>query len=77
MFGREALYSHNPLPGSAIQPDMGSPSTPPDKKTSRPHPLMIFVIIGIIVVAVAAFLVLRPNPSGKPSDSTASPASQQ
>jgi hypothetical protein len=38
---------------------------------------MIFVIIGIIVVAVAAFLILRPNPSGQPSNSTASPASQQ
>jgi hypothetical protein len=38
---------------------------------------MVFVIIGIIVVAVAAFLVLRPNPSGQPSDSTASPSSQQ
>jgi hypothetical protein len=38
---------------------------------------MVFVIIGIIVVAVAAFLVLRPNPTGQPPDSTASPASQQ
>jgi hypothetical protein len=38
---------------------------------------MVYVIIGIIVVAVAAFLVLRPNPSGQPSDSTASPSSQQ
>jgi hypothetical protein len=56
---------------------MKSPSTPPPKKTSFPNPLMIFVIIGIIVVAVAAFLILRPNPSGQPSDSTASPASQQ
>ena len=56
---------------------MKSPSTPPPKRTSFPHPLMIFVIIGIIVVAVAAFLILRPNPSGQPSNSTASPASQQ
>jgi uncharacterized membrane protein YczE len=51
-------------------------SRPPDKRTSFPNPLLIFIIIGIIIVGVAAFLVLRPNPSGKPSDSTASPASQ-
>jgi hypothetical protein len=56
---------------------MEAPSRPPGKRTSHPNPLMIFVIIGIIVVAVAAFLVLRPNPSGQPSDSTASPSSQQ
>jgi hypothetical protein len=37
---------------------------------------MVFVIIGIILVALAAFLILRPNPSGKTPDSTASPASQ-
>ena len=65
------------IPESRIQPDMKSPSTPPGKRTSFPNPLMIFIIIGIIVVAVAAFLVLRPNPSGKPSNSTASPSSQQ
>jgi hypothetical protein len=56
---------------------MKSPSTPPPKRTSFPNPLMIFVIIGIIVVAVAAFLILRPNPSGQPTNSTASPSSQQ
>jgi hypothetical protein len=51
-------------------------SRPPGKRTSFPNPLMIFIIIGIIIVGVAAFLVLRPNPSGKPANSTASPASQ-
>jgi hypothetical protein len=56
---------------------MKSPFTPPPRRRSFPHPFMIFVIIGIIVVTVAAFLILRPNPSGQPSDSTASPASQQ
>jgi archaellin len=38
---------------------------------------MIFIIAAIIVAAVAAFLILRPNPSGTPADSTAQPASQQ
>jgi hypothetical protein len=65
------------IPKLRIQPDMKLPSTPPGKRTSFPNPFMIFVIIGIIVVAVAAFLILRPNPSGQPSNSTASPSSQQ
>jgi hypothetical protein len=51
-------------------------SRSPDKRTSFPNPLMIFVIIGIIVVAVAAFLILGPNPTGKPPSNPV-PTSQQ
>jgi hypothetical protein len=64
-------------PRSRIQPSMDSSPRPPGKRTCFPNPLMVFIIIGIIVVAIAAFLILRPNPSGTTPNSTASPASQQ
>ena len=62
---------------SRIQLFMALPSRPPGKRTCFANPVLVFIIIGIIIAAIAAFVILRPNPSGKPSDSTASPASQQ
>ena len=38
-------------------------------------PPTFFIILAIIVVLMVAFMVLRPNPSGKaPSNPTSSPA---
>jgi hypothetical protein len=37
---------------------------------------MVFIIIGIIVASIAAFLIFRPNPTGSGTKSTASPTSQ-
>jgi hypothetical protein len=48
---------------------------PPKKRTDFPNPLLMLIIIGIIVVGIAAFLILRPNPSGNTPKAT--PASQQ
>ncbi|MCU1223082.1 MAG: hypothetical protein JWQ42_1175 [Edaphobacter sp.] len=54
----------------------------PIKSTQRKYKtgsssLMFFIILAVIVVALVAFLVLRPNPSGEAPNPTASPASQQ
>jgi hypothetical protein len=48
---------------------------PPEKRPGFPNPLLMFIIIGIIVAGIAAFLILRPNPSGHTPQTT--PASQQ
>jgi hypothetical protein len=77
MFSTAIFRCSSEAPNSRIQPSMASPPRPPGKRTCFPNPLMVFIIIGIIVVAIAAFLVLRPNPSGSTPNSTASPASQQ
>jgi LPXTG-motif cell wall-anchored protein len=51
----------------------------PIKSTERKYKtgsssLLFFIILGVIVVTLVLFLVLRPNPSGVAPDST--PASQ-
>ena len=56
---------------------MESSPTPPDKKTSRCSPLLVFVIAAVIVLSIAAFLIFHPTPPGTNQKSTSSPASQQ
>jgi hypothetical protein len=34
---------------------------PPEKRTALSSPIMVYVIVGIIVVAFVLFLVLRPS----------------
>jgi hypothetical protein len=40
---------------------MEQPVTPPDKPRSETSPLLFFIIIGIIVAGILAFIVLRPS----------------
>jgi hypothetical protein len=40
---------------------METPATPPERRTSFPSPVMIYIIIGIIVAAFVLFLVFRPT----------------
>jgi hypothetical protein len=40
---------------------MESPILPPEKRTSFPSGVMVYVIAGIIVLAIMMFLVLRPR----------------
>jgi hypothetical protein len=55
-----------------------SPTPPPDKRPAFCSPLLLIVITCIVVGAIALFIILRPNPSGKGQQSpTASPAAQQ
>jgi hypothetical protein len=42
---------------------MEQPVTPPDKPRRETSPLLFFIIIGIIVAGIVAFLIIRPNPS--------------
>jgi hypothetical protein len=55
---------------------MEPPILPPGKRTSFPNPLMVFIIIGIIVASIAAFLIFRPNPTGSGTNSNTTPTSQ-
>ncbi len=41
---------------------MDPSSTPPDRKKSNFSPLLFFVILGLILAGILAFLILRPNP---------------
>jgi hypothetical protein len=41
---------------------MEEPAHPPGKNRNSTSPLLFFIIIGIIIAALLAFLVLRPNP---------------
>lgn len=52
-------------------PHQRTPDTGPANRSSR---VLLVVMLVIVVAAIAAFLILRPNPSGAP---TASPAGQQ
>lgn len=39
------------------------PSTsPPEKKSNGLSPVLFLIILGIILAAILAFLILRPNP---------------
>jgi hypothetical protein len=42
---------------------MEYPVPPPDKPKSQTSPLLFFIIIGVIVACIVAFLILRPNPN--------------
>jgi hypothetical protein len=48
---------------------------PPEKRPGFPNPLLMLIIIGIIVAGIAAFLILRPNPSSNIPN--VNPTSQQ
>jgi hypothetical protein len=63
-------------PKSSIQPTMEPSHTPQGGKKGFPSPVLVFIIVGVIVVAIAAFLIIRPTPPGTNSKSNASPASQ-
>lgn len=45
-------------------PHERTPDTGPASSSSK---LMLLVMLGIVVLALAAFLVLKPNPSGAPT----------
>lgn len=45
-----------------------TPDTGPNGLSSK---VLLLVMLGIIVLAVLAFLVLKPNPSGAPTDKPA------
>lgn len=56
-----------------MEPTDSTSAQAPHKSGSR----LFLVLVGIIIVLIAAFLVLRPNPSGtspKNGSTTASPA---
>jgi hypothetical protein len=57
---RQLLENHRLKP-ARIQLCMESSVRPPEKRTSYPSPALVFVIVGIIVVAFVMFLVLRPH----------------
>ena len=40
-----------------------TPPVPSDKNKSGPSPLLFYIILGIIIVAILAFLLLRPRPN--------------
>jgi hypothetical protein len=40
---------------------MESPIPPPEKRTSFASPAMVYVIVGIIVMAFVLFIVFRPR----------------
>jgi hypothetical protein len=40
---------------------MEQPVTPPDKRRGQTSPLLFFIIIGIIVAGLLAFIILRPS----------------
>jgi hypothetical protein len=40
---------------------MESPITPPEKRTSFASPAMVYVIVGIIVMAFVMFILFRPG----------------
>jgi len=42
-------------------PDSLPPTEHPPKRSSR---MLVYVMLGIIVLSIVAFLVLRPDPSG-------------
>ena len=48
-----------------------------DKSSNQSSRFLFFIMVALIVAAFAAFLVLRPNPSGVAPNSKASPSSQQ
>lgn len=53
-------------------PHERTPDTGPANRSSK---LLLLVMLAIIVAGIAAFLVLRPNPSGAPTNGT--PGHQQ
>lgn len=56
-----------------------SPTPPPEKRQAFCSPLLLIVIACVVAGAIAVFLILRPNPSGKSqtSPTAAPPATQQ
>jgi hypothetical protein len=40
---------------------MDPPILPPEKRTSFPSGVMVYVIAGIIALAIAMFLIFRPS----------------
>jgi hypothetical protein len=55
-----------------------SPPPPPEKRQAFCSPILLIVITCVIAGAIAVFLILRPNPSGKgQTNPTATPATQQ
>jgi hypothetical protein len=64
---REIAYAMQQFPAkTAARRSIGiqftmEPSVPPEKRTSFPSPAMVYVIVGIIVMAFVLFLILRPR----------------
>jgi hypothetical protein len=52
---------------------MPAPSQHPEPNPRQAKPTLFFVILGVIVVMIAAFLILRPHPPTAPTQE--SPAS--
>jgi len=55
-----------------------SPTPPPEKRPAFCGPLLLIVITCIVAGAIALFLILSPNPTGKGQQNpNAAPSSQQ
>jgi hypothetical protein len=50
---------------------------PPSENKRKTSPALALIMLGIIIVGILLFLILRPNPSGDTHKSTTSPASQR
>ena len=55
-----------------------SPTPPPEKRQAFCSPILLIIITCVVAGAIALFVILRPNPTGKgQTNPTASPAAQQ
>ena len=55
---------------------MEQPAPPPGKNRNDASPLLFFLIVGVIIAAILAFLIIRPHPAFAVPNST-TPASQR
>lgn len=50
----------------------------PDRRNAASSRTLVFIILGIIVVSIVAFIVLHPRPNGNvPTSSPSSPTNSQ
>jgi flagellar basal body-associated protein FliL len=43
---------------------MAAPEPDPEKQSDRKGRTLVLIMLGIVLASIAAFLVLRPDPSG-------------